>query len=84
MTAERILDEYGKELSKEAKEKLETHQDQGVQNDNFIYVKTDMAPFSAMASTPGILGGMEAHPIRENRGAAAIAKENTYEVYECE
>ena len=43
-----------------------------------------MAPFSAMASTPGILGGMEAHPIRENRGAAAIAKENTYEVYECE
>lgn len=43
-----------------------------------------MAPFSAMTSTPGILGGMEAHPIRENRGAAAIAKENTYEVYECE
>lgn len=84
MTAERILDEYGKELSKEAKEKLETHQDQGVQNDNFIYVKTDMAPFSAMTSTPGILGGLEAHPIRENRGAAAIAKENTYEVYECE
>ena len=84
MTAERILDEYGKELSKEAKEKLETHQDQGVRNDNFIYVKTDMAPFSAMTSTPGILGGMEAHPIRENRGAAAIAKENTYEVYECE
>ena len=84
MTAERILDEYGKELSKEAKEKLETHQDQGVRNDNFIYVKTDMAPFSAMASTPGILGGMEAHPIRENRGAAVIAKENTYEVYECE
>lgn len=84
MTAERILDEYGKELSKEAKEKLETHQDQGVRNDNFIYVKTDMAPFSAMTSTPGILGGMEAHPIKENRGAAAIAKENTYEVYECE
>lgn len=84
MTAERILDEYGKELSKEAKEKLETHQDQGVRNDNFIYVKTDMAPFSVMTSTPGILGGMEAHPIRENRGAAAIAKENTYEVYECE
>lgn len=84
MTAERILDEYGKELSKEAKEKLETHQDQGVRNDNFIYVKTDMAPFSAMTSTPGILGGLEAHPIRENRGAAAIAKENTYEVYECE
>ena len=84
MTAERILDEYGKELSKEAKEKLETHQDQGIRNDNFIYVKTDMAPFSAMTSTPGILGGMEAHPIRENRGAAAIAKENTYEVYECE
>ena len=84
MTAERILDEYGKELSKEAKEKLETHQDQGVRNDNFIYVKTDMAPFSAMTSTPGILGGMEAHPIRENRGAAVIAKENTYEVYECE
>ena len=84
MTAERILDEYGKELSKEAKEKLETHQDQGVRNDNFIYVKTDMAPFSAMTSTPGILGGMEAHPIRENRGATAIAKENTYEVYECE
>ena len=78
MTAERILDEFGDDLSKEAKEKLETHQDQGV------YVKTDMAPFSAMTSTPGILGGMEAHPIRENRGASAIAKENTYEVYECE
>ena len=84
MTAERILDEFGDDLSKEAKEKLETHQDQGVRNDNFVYVKTDMAPFSAMTSTPGILGGMEAHPIRENRGASAIAKENTYEVYECE
>ena len=84
MTAERILDEYGKELSKEAKEKLETHQDQGVRNDNFIYVKTDANPVNAMISTPGILGGMEAHPIRENRGAAAIAQENTYEVYECE
>ena len=84
MTPERILDEYGTELSKEAKEKLETHQDKGVRNDNFVYVKTDMAPFSAMSSTPGILGGMETHPIRDGRGASAVARENSYEVYECE
>ena len=83
MNSEQILAEYGKELSSEAKSKIADKQDCGIRNDNFVYVRTDMSQFTAM-STPGILGGLEAHPIREHRGATAVAKENTYEVYECE
>lgn len=85
MTAERILDEYSDELSQEAKDILVQHQSRERNgNDHYLYVQADGNLLPSQSTTPGLLGGLEAHPMRESMSAATVEHENTYCVYECE
>lgn len=85
MTREMILKEYGNELSAEAKAKLKNDKTKGIENTNAIYVrvKTNMGPLPAGSPTPGLLGGLEASPLRETSDSYHV-NDNKISVYECE
>lgn len=86
LTREQIKAEFGDELSSEAKSKLDNDTTKYNRNDNAIYVriKSGIGETPAYMSTPGLLGGLEAHPLRDPESNYYSINNNLICVYECE
>lgn len=86
MTRDQIFAEYYDELTPEAREKLNHNETRRVDNSGamYVHVRTSMPPFSPNSSTPGLLGGLEVSPIRDNDTNYYYVNDNLICVYECE
>lgn len=86
MTRDQIFAEYYDELTPEAREKLNHNETRRVDNSGamYVHVRTSMPPFSPNSSTPGLLGGLEVSPIRDNNTNYYYVNDNLICVYECE
>lgn len=85
MTKEQILAEFGDEMDRDAKSKLK-ESSHGIENTNAVYIRTSTAynETGTRRITPGILGGLEAYPLRDLQADRYITSDNIYPVYECE
>lgn len=94
LTKEQILNEYGDDLSKEAIDKLSGLTSRRDQGDRSILVRSTGALYADDAKIigdphepkPGILAGLEVHPIFpwDDAGQYTHMNTNLIEVYECE
>lgn len=88
MTKDQILVEFRDELDSEAKALLEKDSWRSRQHTGHIYVRAvDSSCIDGMprvTPTPGILGGLEVHPLRDGLDNAYLTTNETYPVYECE
>ena len=88
LTVDQILSEYKDELNNEALSKLKNDTIKGKENNNAIYVRVPHHPakegMPRVTTTPGILGGLEVHPIREISEPYYSYNNNLIPVYECE
>ena len=84
LTREQILQEFGTELSPEAKSKLKTEEGTGRENGNLVYVKTGRFDnLVQFPQTKGLLAGLEYHPTMNGDRNFEYGK-TVYTVYEVE
>lgn len=86
LTREQIMSEFGDELDADAKELIKNDTTRGIENTNYTYVRTASSynDGGVPRVTPGILGGLEVHPMRETNKDRYVVNDNLIPVYECE
>ena len=86
LTVEQVLAEYYDELSKDARELLKTKHTSSKDNESGMYVRvsSEHPSVPGVNQAPGILGGLEAHPIRGESNSIYTVNSSLIEVYECE
>lgn len=80
------MSEFGDELDADAKELIKNDTTRGIENTNYTYVRTASSynDGGVPRVTPGILGGLEVHPMRETNKDRYVVNDNLIPVYECE
>lgn len=86
LTVEQILAEFYDELSSDARKLLKEKNLRAVDNNTGMYVRvsSEHPSVPGINQTPGLLGGLEVHPMRDTTNSFYTVNDNLITVYECE